>query len=333
MIECFAESLVWERLARLSGMAMLCWVMCLSLRPIGAAAEEAPEGAAELEPEEASEGAAEGEEEDPQSSPQPSLVSAAPPVVTAFSDRIVSVEIRCDIPFCDEIDNVEALKRVTTFWPGQVFDEARLAVAARRLLRTGFFATVEPRVERSASGYQVVFFTEGQPLVRNIVFKEVGDLFESEIKKRLVLRSGRPLLPRSTTLRNLDTRSMTQRELAAIALTDQASAIERLYQREGYFDAVVDVREAPAGPYLADVIIDVDAGIPYALGRVYARGHSAFSYEEIESSLRAGFGFFSNFTFDQLERGLESLTQSYRRAGFIQVRINHYYRKDKERGQ
>src|SRR5690606_20716003 len=72
-------------------------------------------------------------------------------------------------------------------------------------------------------------------------------------------------------------------------------------------------------------------GEPYQLGRVYVRGHSVLTYEQVENLLRGEFGYFSHYTNEQLVAGVDAVLAQYRRLGYIQARINRQVHKDPER--
>ncbi|MDX9719653.1 MAG: BamA/TamA family outer membrane protein [Myxococcota bacterium] len=274
--------------------------------------------------------------------PPPVIIFNVPEEV-AYSDRVVSVEVLCNIPYCDDIDGMQALEDVTGIWAGQVFSEARLQIAVQRLKKTGFFSQVQAIAEHAADGYRVRFETQGHLFIRKVSFGETGTLFESDIAKRLFLRAGRPLEPRAAALRKLPERNeLTQAQRLAIALEDQRESIRRMYEAEGYYDAKVDVRcrggdaieELAQGgacpelePFRVELEIDVEQGQPYLLGRLFVRGNQRISQDTIDDVFRSEFGFFSHCTVEQIEKGARAVLFYYRHAGYLNARLDWDYRR------
>jgi len=250
-----------------------------------------------------------------------------------FQGTIANVEVLCDLPFCDDLNNVDTLERVTGLWDGQEYNLGRIIRGQERLLKTGYFATIAIGIDIGDDGAKVTYDTVGQPIVRTIAYDEIGSLFETELDKRLFLRPGRPLLPRSSSMARQDSLGgMDLAALAATALADQKESIRQLYESEGYYDAVVEITTVEPEPYLVDLHIRVDQGRAYALGKVYIRGHETFEYDRVESELRSEFGFFSNFTKEQLSEGTDAIIAMYRREGFIQARVRKESHKAETRG-
>ena len=275
----------------------------------------------------------EQEEDEAAQDPSSPTIELGPlPTRQAASNKIARVELSCDVPFCDDLENIEALKDTTGLWPGQSYNKERIQRARLRLLKTGYFSTVELAEEHLAEGHVIRFLTEGLPIIRELNFEGTGELFESEITKRLFLRPGRPFFPRSASLRKIENLSeLSRKNLEDLAISDQKQAIRHLYHSEGFYDAVVQIETRLKDDYYVDLDITIDQGPPYALGAVYLRGHDALSYEEVESELRDEFGFFSNFTSEQFSQGVDAVANLYRNEGYLQVRISKDFRRDPRR--
>lgn len=277
----------------------------------------------------------------PDDAPAPTVEPSTQPAQTPGSalpaagrERISDIVVECDVPYCDDLRHVETLVEVTGLWVGQELDRGRVERARRRLVQTGFFAKVDASLEPDRNGTVVRFATIGQPLVREVKFHETGGLFDSDLKKWLFLRGGRPLTPRPVTITRLtdaEREALTLADLSRLALDDQQEALERVYEREGFYDARVQIWTEVVEPYLIDLHVDVEPGPAYVLGRIYVRGHKHFDYDVIEREIRGAFGFFKNFSREQLNEGVDALIERYRRDGFIGVRISKQANKVPER--
>ncbi|MFA5625422.1 MAG: BamA/TamA family outer membrane protein [Bradymonadales bacterium] len=250
------------------------------------------------------------------------------PEAVALSYHVVAdLQLECEIPFCKKAKNVEALLRATGLHLGQRVSSWMLAASSERLRQTGYFSNIEQHLEHDGQYVSVRFKTVGHDFIRKVIIDSpTGGLYDREIKKRMILRPGAALYPRSATLRGRDLASIDKAELIKIALDDQTRSLQRVYEKEGYLDAEIELIAEEVEPYLVDLRVKVRKVKGYTLGKVYVRGRSIMTYDEIDSAFRSAFGFFSNITKEAVEDGAAAVLKLYREAGYIQTRLDYVTR-------
>lgn len=271
--------------------------------------------------------------QDPQEADAPprggaGLLGVIPSPVGDGRYRIASLEIECVQTFCKNPDNMDALIRATGLELGHLTDARELQIATERLRKTGFFSGIHPSYETEGDRIRVTFHTVAHTFIRKIVIDDSGALYESEIKKRMLLRPGAPLYPRTALLRGKDPDAMDRAALIQIALDDQRDSLRRLYEKAGYFDAEVSLETVDVGEERVDIHINVRNAHAYSLGKIYARGHEVRRYSDIESSLRSGFSFFGNMTKEALEDAVQNVIEEYRKLGYYQAKIDYISRRN-----
>ncbi len=246
--------------------------------------------------------------------------------------RVTDLTLNCDIEFCQSKQNIDALLRATGLSLGRLASTQELALSIERLRKTGYFSNIKQTPVYEGENVRVHFDAVGHQIIRAVRFDVKGALFDSELKKRMILRAGSPLYPRTALLRGHDADAMSREELTKIAIDDQVKSLERLYQKEGYLDAKVTIDVVPVeeNPEHVDLIIKVAESHGYGLGKVYVRGHNAFKYSEIESTFRSGFSFFGNATKEQIEDSIEEVLELYRDAGYYQAKIDFVSRLNEQ---
>jgi outer membrane protein assembly factor BamA len=285
---------------------------------------------------------------------EPDEVAAA----SVGGDVIRTLRLRCDIPMCGEAEQRRALLRVTGWEVGARYDARAVPIARDRLLRTGYFSSVEVRATETAQGVEVVIDAVGLRLVREVRFHGAAPLFESDLRKRMFLRSGRPLidagaLSRSDELKEED--RLTPEEAAAVEaslrgferaqasqllLTEaalrklqrrQQESLVALYRKEGYRGSAVQLCFRPAEGTLVDVDVYINAGKRFKLGKVYTRGHKVLTYEQVFTIFTSEFGLSTSFSADGLDQATKNLVAYYRDRGYLRARVNKGFREDPTR--
>jgi outer membrane protein insertion porin family len=157
---------------------------------------------------------------------------------------------------------VQTRRKIFGLLPGTV-QEGEIEDDARRLREyyqgQGFFEVkVTPHVRNGDNlGDQFVEFViwEGpQYKVRNIRFEGNEKLKTEDLKKDLVMHSGKPF---SDALREADRKSL-ETKYGAIGCIDAVIQAERVYTDQ---------------PGVVDLVYKVDEGIPYTMGRLIVRGN------------------------------------------------------------
>ncbi|MDA3863252.1 MAG: hypothetical protein PF689_05215 [Deltaproteobacteria bacterium] len=120
---------------------------------------------------------------------------------------------------------------------------------------------------------QLILTLKNMKVVRNVYIRGNWPIFESEIMRRVVLRPGT---------------SLPSGKKAQIELFDtQINRVEDYLIREGYFDSKIDIRIKKNGKsHLVDLIVALDKGPSYKLGKLTIKGNKHLSDQKIESFFR-----------------------------------------------
>ena len=247
------------------------------------------------------------------------------------SYRVADLTLKCDIEFCRDKENVEALLRTTGLQLGHLTTQKELLLSIERLRKTAYFSNIHQTVKHLGERVEVHFDTVPHTIIRKIVVDDCGDISPSEIKKRMILRPGSPLYPRTALLRGMDVDEISKEKLIQMALEDQEKSLERTYSKEGYFDADVQITPEEIEPNLVDLHVNILDANSYVLGKIYVRGHNIKTYAEIESSFRSEFGFFDHITKAGIEDAVETVLMTYRKAGYYQTKIDYVSRRVPEK--
>lgn len=257
------------------------------------------------------------------------------PQVSSY--RVADLSITCDIAFCDDPQNRDALLRASGLTLGRLATTQELSLSVERLRKTGFFSHIHQTLTYDGNHVHVTFEAVGHIIIDKIHYDVCGNwaglcssLFKSDLKKRMILHAGGALYPRTALLRGRDVDSVSREELTKIALDDQINSLTRVYTKQGFLDASVTIDVVPSkdNPKHVDLKVvghDVDG---YVLGKVYVRGLKAKSYADIESEFRSGFSFFGNATKEQIEDSVSDVLKFYRESGYYQARIKYVSRQN-----
>ncbi len=196
-------------------------------------------------------------------------------------------------------------------WSGRMADALRLEVGAparsdeaarfsNLLKATGYFKRVEMVTLYGADGITVRYDLEPFQLVARVSIR--GNLII--LKKRI-----RPVI-RTTPYE-------------VFSLEEAEKDVQRilsLYQRDGFFGTEVEVQSrTDSGGWGVEVIYDIREGDPGVIQGVSLEGNSFFTGEEAARQYRLiQYSFYEP---GKLEEAVERLTDAYRRAGFIEARV------------
>ena len=244
--------------------------------------------------------------------------------------RVSDLALNCTNDFCQSREDVDALLRATGLTLGHETTRADLAISVERLRKTGFFSKIVQELQFDGSRVAVTYHAEPHTFVRRVEIDNSGALYPSEIKKKMMLRVGGALYPRTALLKGKNPDAMEKSELIAMALEDQADSLRRLYVKEGYFDAEVDIRVEDVAPNIVDLHVDVSNAEGYVLGKIYVRGHTVRSYSEIESLFRSYFNYFGYVKKTDIEDAVQEFVSSYRASGYYQARLDYVSRRVRE---
>lgn len=249
---------------------------------------------------------------------QPSTPSVAPDALF----RVADLQLTCDTARCDNRAFVEALLKVTGLELGHQVTGADLGLAIERLRKTGYFSNIHQTLSFSGERVSVSFDAVVHTTIRKVIVDSHGSLYESEVKKRMILRPGGVLYPRTAMLRGQDVDEIPKEKLMKMALEDQEKSLARVYVKEGYFDAKVKIEPVEVEPNLVDLHVQVTDADSYVLGKVYVRGHKVKTYAEIEDTFRSGFSIFGGVTKAEIEDAVTAVLHEYRSAGYYQTKID-----------
>ena len=244
---------------------------------------------------------------------------------------MTDLTLNCQIAFCKSKDNVEALLRTTGLHLGHPTTAKELALSIERLRKTGYFSNIFQTVKYQGERVFVHYDTVPHTIIRKIVIDSSGSIYSSEIKKRMLLRPGSPLYPRTALLRGMDIDEISKEKLIEMALRDQENSLKRTYVKEGYFDAEVKITPEEIEPNLVDLHVSIENADSYVLGKVYVRGHHLRTYAEIESAFRSEFSFFASVTKAEIEDAVEAVLMEYRKNGYYQTKIDYVSRRVPEK--
>lgn len=260
------------------------------------------------------------------------MESPAPTKLTpGQSYRIADLILNCDIEFCQNPDNIEALLRATGLELGHLASQEDLALSIERLRKTGYFSNIHQHLKYAGDRIEVSFDTIPHTRIRHVIVDKSGALYDAEVKKRMILRPGGTLYPRTALLRGKNVDDIPKETLIQMALEDQINSLTRVYTKEGYFDAEVQIIPKEIEPNLVDLHVQVEHAESYVLGKIYVRGNHVRTYADIEDAFRSEFSFFGGVTKAEIEDAVQTILQTYRNNGYYQTKIDFVSRRNSER--
>jgi outer membrane protein assembly complex protein YaeT len=187
-------------------------------------------------------------------------------------------------------------------------------------LRLGYYATIrnQPSPE---GGLRAVIKLEPVTLVRYVDVRipwlsqlRQQTLFRDEIRRRMALRAGTPLA--------LDE---VQRQGQ---LRSEAERIADFLRNEGFFEARVDVIARPDGPYSVVLVVEIDHGAPYTVGKVTVVDSTAIDPAVITAMFKHHrvclvqlcWGE-KRFSRQQLNQDIQKVVKLYQKLGYPGARV------------
>lgn len=192
--------------------------------------------------------------------------------------------------------------------PGDPFSPALIEASIEALDLSRRFAAVHVDLIPGPRGETLIFTVTPHETVKDIRIRGKYPLFESDILNQMTLYPGTPF-------------SRTD-------LSDQAEAIVRRYQREGYIDPQVSIttQRAPQED-LAVILVEIDKGPHYRLRTLTIEGNQGIDSQALKRRMRVwraawlpGFGRFSEY---RLRQDLDRLLTFYRKNGFADAELSY----------
>lgn len=192
--------------------------------------------------------------------------------------------------------------------PGDPFRPAPIEAAIAALDLSRRFAAVHVDAIPGPRGETLIFTVTPHETVKDIRIRGQYPLFERDILNQMTIYPGGPF--------------------SRAELSDQAEAIVRRYQREGFIDPRVSitVQRAPQEE-LAVILVQIDKGPHYRLRTLTIAGNQAIDSPELKRRMRVwraarlpGFGRFSEH---RLRQDLDNLLAFYRKNGFVDAELSY----------
>lgn len=192
--------------------------------------------------------------------------------------------------------------------PGDPFSPAPIEASIEALDQSRRFAAVHVDSIPGPGGETLIFTVTPHETVKDIRIRGKYPLFESDILNQMTLYPGTPF--------------------SRADLSDQAEAIVRRYQREGYIDPQVSIttQRAPQED-LAVILVEIDKGPPYRLRTLTFAGNQAIATASLKRRMTVwrttwlpGFGRFSEY---RLRQDLDRLLTFYRKNGFADAELSY----------
>lgn len=256
-------------------------------------------------------------------SAQPQTISYSSVVGMTQQVRIADLILNCPkLKQCGSKGNVEAFLRTTGLELGHLTTGSDLALATERLRKTGYFSRIQQTLSLNGERVYVTFDAEPHTVINRVIIDERGSMREAEVRKRMILRPGGNLYPRTALLRGMDVDAIPREELIRMAIDDQEKSLERVYVKEGYFDTDVHIDIEEVEPDHVNLHVRAENSYDYKIGKVYVRGHQAKKYAEIEDIFRSEFKFFGVVTKAEIEDAVEAVVNAYHKVGYYQTKID-----------
>ena len=174
-------------------------------------------------------------------------------------------------------------KRLIRIKPGDPLDKSAVQASIDALKLSNRFSAVHVDSISTSKGETVTFTLNPHRFIEDIRIRGKYPLFERDILNQMTLYPGDPY---------------TREDLSA-----QADSIIRRYQREGYVDPKVSIKaQQDTGDDHAVIIVDIDKGPHYVLGRLTLEGSRGLSPNALKrrmavwrSALLPGIGRFSEY--------------------------------------
>ncbi len=188
-----------------------------------------------------------------------------------------------------------------------------LSVLQRRLMVLGYHLVKTAMTDDKPPILRL--HIEPVQLVRSVFIRGNWPLFESDIMRRIILRPGTALPVDEAERREL--------------LENQERRVEEYLHREGYFDSKIRIElKKLSKPHEIDIVVHLDKGSSYRLGRLDIRGNVSVPSDTIDGFFRHRVVIYNKpFYMQQFKKDIKTLTQYYRKQGFFAVSIRHDFHK------
>lgn len=214
---------------------------------------------------------------------------------------VEEAEFSCDLSDCESETFRAQMVEIAGFLPGEEVDKKGLIRALNRLARVERYQAIHGNVTRLFDDrVRLDIQADAATLIERIRIRS-GPFPQETIKRRLSLRSGGFWDP-----------EMIER---------QEDAILDYFERQGFYDAHVDIQAESAGEHAVDLNIRIGRGKRLTINRIHVRGNHVFNYEEISNIVLDEFNFLSAFTQNDVQHAVDAVLVAYRDAGYIQARF------------
>jgi outer membrane protein insertion porin family len=230
------------------------------------------------------------------------------PEVPVSEDLVAEVQVRGN----RRIETNAILARVS-IRPGDPFDPARIAEDVREIHGLGFFRNVQVISEESIDGRILIFDVEENPVVRQVTLAGNESIDGDKIRDVLTITTGATLdLP---------------------LLFENTERIEALYRADGYYLAEVHHEIEPLPGDAVAIHFEVTENRKLRLREIRFEGNEFFTDKELSQGLRTKPWRFYSYVTKYLDHSgtyaepvfqqdLQSVSQKYMDAGFIQVEVS-----------
>lgn len=214
-------------------------------------------------------------------------------------------EFSCDLSDCEDEDFRSQMVEIAGFLPGEEVDRDGLIRALNRLARVERYEKIEGKAIRTSGDHvRLAFVAEAATLIERIRIRS-GPFPQETIKRRLSLRSGGFWNPDM--------------------IEQQENTILDYFERQGLYDADVEIEPTPSGEHAVDLNIHIGRGRRLTINRIHVRGNEAFTYDEISNIVLDEFNFLSSFTQNDVQQAVDAVLVAHRNKGYIQA---HFVRSD-----
>ncbi len=202
-------------------------------------------------------------------------------------------------------------KRLIRLHPMDRFDAAEVQASINALKFSRRFSAIHVDSSAEPDGETLIYTLTPYQHIRDIRIRGAYPLFERDILNQMTLYPGDPYTPEN--------------------LSAQTGAIIKRYQREGYVEPKVSITaQRDSDDDSAVILVDIDKGPNYVLGRLIFEGNRGVSSNSLawrmtvwRGALLPGIGRFSEY---RLKKDMDSLLKYYRRKGFADAQLS--YRRD-----
>ena len=192
---------------------------------------------------------------------------------------------------------------------GVPFDRATVAQDIRTIYGMGFFEQVEADWEPEGAEGVLIFRVVERPFVREVRIEGTDHVKTEELEAALKVR------PHTV----LDTAKVREGLAAA----------KKLYEEEGYLDAVIESRTVDLGNNEVELVYEIDEKERVRIRKIIFEGNEAFSDRQLRGVMATKQkGWFSRFTGsgilkpDLLKIDRERLAAFYYEHGYVTVRVD-----------